>query len=167
MADDMKPRYKVNLDDLHAVWAANYAAIIQLLPQLRDKPPAVVGVSGLAQVEVVVVERGPHTVVLDIRQPGIAGALGQSVAGCEDDLDPAPDPTACEFRLRVYHDARMAEVIASQGHRYLKPRYDYPNRNMYHCDEKYQVNCLLGEWLKYCLVRRAAVSPCKVIGQGG
>ena len=48
----------------------------------------------------------------------------------------------------------MAEVIASEGHRSLKPRYDYPNPAMYQRDEKYQVNCLFSDWLKSCFVQQ-------------
>jgi uncharacterized protein YqiB (DUF1249 family) len=33
----------------------------------------------------------------------------------------------------------------------LRPRYEYPNQSMYHSDEKYQLNCFLGEWLNLCL----------------
>ena len=38
--------------------------------------------------------------------------------------------------IRLYHDARMAEVISSQGIRQVKPRYDYPNKHMHQQDEK-------------------------------
>ena len=53
--------------------------------------------------------------------------------------------------VRVYHDASTAEVVSYQGHRNLKPRYSQPNPNMYHSDEKMQVNMFLGEWLTHCL----------------
>ena len=58
--------------------------------------------------------------------------------------------------VRVYHDASTAEVISFQGHRKLKPRYAKPNPDMYHVDEKMQVNQFLGEWLTHCL--RAGIS---------
>jgi uncharacterized protein YqiB (DUF1249 family) len=53
--------------------------------------------------------------------------------------------------IRLYHDARMAEVISSQNVRQVKPRYDYPNANMHHPDEKQQINLFLKEWLQLCL----------------
>ena len=53
--------------------------------------------------------------------------------------------------VRVYHDANTAEVISYQGHRNLQPRYPRPNPQMYHPDEKMQVNQFLGEWLTHCL----------------
>jgi len=53
--------------------------------------------------------------------------------------------------IRLYHDARMAEVISSQGVFQVKPRYDYPNKNMHQQDEKQQINQFLNEWLHLCL----------------
>ena len=53
--------------------------------------------------------------------------------------------------IRLYHDARMAEVISSQDIRQIKPRYDYPNIKMHHPDEKQQINLFLKEWLQLCL----------------
>lgn len=56
-----------------------------------------------------------------------------------------------KITLRMYHDARLAEVIEWEGHRRFKPRYEYPNVHAFARDEKYQNNCFLGEWLKDCL----------------
>ena len=53
--------------------------------------------------------------------------------------------------VSVYHDASTAEVVSYQGHRNLKPRYSTPNPDMYHSDEKMQVNSFLGDWLTHCL----------------
>ena len=52
--------------------------------------------------------------------------------------------------IRLYHDARMAEVITSQNIRQVKPRYDYPNSKMHLPDEKQQINMFLKEWLQLC-----------------
>jgi len=53
--------------------------------------------------------------------------------------------------IRLYHDAQMAEVISSQNIRQVKPRYDYPNKDMHQQDEKQQINQFLNEWLHVCL----------------
>jgi len=53
--------------------------------------------------------------------------------------------------IRLYHDARMAEVISNQDIRQVKPRYDYPNSKMHLPDEKEQINQFLKEWLQLCL----------------
>ena len=57
------------------------------------------------------------------------------------------------MQIRLYHDARMAEVLSSQQVRYIKPRYDYPNDNMHLPDEKRQINLFLKEWLQLCLAQ--------------
>lgn len=53
--------------------------------------------------------------------------------------------------IRLYHDARMVEVISSQNIARIKPRYDYPNRSMHQPDEKQQILIFLKEWLQLCL----------------
>lgn len=55
------------------------------------------------------------------------------------------------MQLRLYHDARMVEVISSQNIARVKPRYDYPNQAMHQPDEKQQILIFLKEWLQLCL----------------
>ncbi|MFT5755986.1 MAG: hypothetical protein ACI9LM_000698 [Alteromonadaceae bacterium] len=52
--------------------------------------------------------------------------------------------------MRLYHDARVAEVISSQDIHHVKPRNDYPNDLMHLPDEKQQINHFLKEWLQLC-----------------
>jgi len=52
--------------------------------------------------------------------------------------------------MRLYHDARVAEVISSQDIHHVKPRNDYPNVLMHLPDEKQQINQFLKEWLQLC-----------------
>lgn len=53
--------------------------------------------------------------------------------------------------VRLYHDARVAEVNSSQNIRWIKPRYDYPNKKMHQPDEKQQSYQFLKDWLLLCL----------------
>ena len=53
--------------------------------------------------------------------------------------------------LRLYHDAQVAEVVSCEGVRHIQPRYEYPNKDMYHQDEKAQWNLFLVEWLSHCI----------------
>ena len=55
-----------------------------------------------------------------------------------------------KMSIRLYHDARMAEVISSQDISQVKPRYDYPNPHMHLPNEKEQINTFLKEWLQLC-----------------
>jgi len=52
--------------------------------------------------------------------------------------------------IRLYHDARVAEVISSQDIHHVKPRNNYPNSVMHLPDEKQQINHFLKEWLQLC-----------------
>ncbi len=53
--------------------------------------------------------------------------------------------------VRLYHDAKVAEVIHRDYHRRIKPSYGYPNPDMHQKDEKYQLNAFLADWLMVCL----------------
>lgn len=140
----MKRKYSVDLAGQMAECEANYARIMQLLPDLEASDSREFGVERPGamplRLRIVVTERCKYTTMLDIeqvepQQPAIPGAPVE----------------AATFSLRIYHDARMAEVIAFNRHRTLRPRYDYPNEKMYHRDEKMQLNRFLGEWLSHCL----------------
>ncbi|WP_017445139.1 DUF1249 domain-containing protein [Gayadomonas joobiniege] len=61
-----------------------------------------------------------------------------------------PDIMQPKVRIRVYHDAKMAEVIASQNMTRIQPSYIYPNPHMHQPDEKMQINQFLYDWLSYC-----------------
>ncbi|GAA5216900.1 DUF1249 domain-containing protein [Corallincola platygyrae] len=69
--------------------------------------------------------------------------------GLEQKRDGAASFMLPHMTVRLYHDARVAEVLTSQQISRLKPRYDYPNKNMLHKDEKIQVNQFLAEWLQH------------------
>lgn len=58
--------------------------------------------------------------------------------------------------IRLYHDAKVAEVLQAQRTSKLKPVYEYPNLNMHQRNEKYMVNVFLAEWLHFCLSQRFA-----------
>lgn len=55
------------------------------------------------------------------------------------------------MNVRLYHDARVAEVVYPNYHQRVKPSYGYPNPDMHQKDEKYQVNAFLGDWLSACV----------------
>jgi len=55
-----------------------------------------------------------------------------------------------EMKIRVYHDARVAEVIGYQHESRFASYYPYPNPRMRHHFEKRQINLFFSEWLKYC-----------------
>ena len=134
-----KPKYVVDLAGQMAECEANYARIMKLLPNMAEVSSREFGVGlvdgNMVRLRITVKERCKYTTILEISQ-----------------LHPAMQWSGePQFHLRVYHDAQMAEVTAFQGHRHVRPCYDYPNDDMFHCDEKAQLNAFLGEWLSHCL----------------
>lgn len=69
-----------------------------------------------------------------------------------------------KLTVRIYLDARIAEVLACEGHRRLRPRYEYPNVFMYQMDEKLQLNRFLGEWLSVCLTQGQSLDDLSCLG---
>ena len=126
---------------------ANYARIMQLLPDMDRVDQRKFGIelngSGTAQFQIVVKERCKYTTMIDINS--------LPVSSSKPHLWDKSRLAAPYFSLRVYHDARMAEVVAYNRHQRLRPSYDYPNDKMYQRDEKAQLNTFLGEWLSHCL----------------
>ena len=67
--------------------------------------------------------------------------------------------------VRLYHDARAAEVVEFQNERHFKPVYNYPNGEMRQRDEKVQLNRFLSEYLSTCLAHGACADrPVVVTG---
>lgn len=75
-------------------------------------------------------------------------------------VNPNPCLPSCELQLRLYHDARLVEVVTCQGERHLLPHYDYPNEKMYQRNEKHLVNQLLRDVLIYCQRTRFRLLEC-------
>ncbi|KAF7765382.1 hypothetical protein PUND_a1047 [Pseudoalteromonas undina] len=55
--------------------------------------------------------------------------------------------------VRLYNDAKVAEIIHHDYHQRIKPSYGYPNPKMHQKDEKYQLNAFLYDWLVACVER--------------
>ena len=141
-------RYKVDLVGHMAQCDANYVRMHRLLPELFDRDLRTVTLSlpggkDAAQddertLSFRVTERCPYTTTVSLQfHPG---------QGDWHEAIPAP-----ALSVRLYHDARTAEVIAYQGEDRFLGIYDYPNAQGRHPDEKAQLNRFLGEYLALCL----------------
>ncbi len=132
-----KRRYSIDLPRHMAVCDANFLRLQKLFPDMRDTPQIEFEVSpgdAVLRVRLEVLERGPFTTLI-----GLAHLLPY-----ETTAEPA-------FKIRVYHDARSAEVTEYQRQTRFAAVYDYPNPRMRQRDEKAQVNLFLGEVLAHCL----------------
>jgi uncharacterized protein len=130
-----QPRYRVDLASAQAESEMNYWRLARLLHAFREEDRCF-AVGSHLQMRIRVKERAPYTTLLEIEQAQTAM--------------PALAPS---LRVHVYHDAKMAEVVAFAHLRRVLPHYDYPNPAMHQPDEKAQWNRFLGEWLSHCLER--------------
>ncbi len=140
-------RYSVNLPALMAECDSNYLRLCKLFPAVRDTDShqfALARGELIMHVNMQVIERGPYTTLLRLTQTpaGLAQADPQTISQW------TPEP---RITVRLYHDARCAEVVDFQRARHFRAVYDYPNPHMRHPDEKAQVNRFLGEFLAFCL----------------
>lgn len=132
MITTARKRYQVDLVAQQAECAANYARLSRLFD--RDADGLRFGLGGGVHLQLTVTERGPYTTTLTITQS-----------------DAPPPALMPHLTVRMYHDARLAEVVEFASRRRVRPRYDYPNPVMFQPDEKAQWNRFLGEWLSHCL----------------
>lgn len=136
-------RYSMDLPAHMAECDANFLRLNKLFPALEDADRATIVVElkgSRFEVRLEVIERSPYTTLIRLTQhPEI------------------PWSHKASLTIRLYHDARSAEVVEFQGKRhFLKAVYDYPNVDMRHPDEKAQINRFLGEYLSICLAHGVA-----------
>ena len=123
-----------------SLYERNFNKLLEWLPDLNCREGAfVLSVADLSPVRIEILEQNPYTTTINIRQ---------SIQGG----DPwVPDLV---LKIRIYHDAQVAEVVACQGVHSFQAFYPYPNPKMLQPYEKRRVNQFFGEWLSYCLILR-------------
>jgi len=119
------------------VFENNYRKLLQLFPDLIDiAAPDISIQNDKMALRVTVQECSRYTTTIAIKH-----SFKQQTPYLVD----------MAMKVRIYYDAQVAEVISYQGQHRFEGRYDYPNPQMRHRDEKRQLNQLLQEWLDYCL----------------
>lgn len=132
-------KYQPRLSTLMNLCEINYMLMLRLLAD-NEK----VGeqrcffISDFLSYTIEVNEVTRYTSLVTISQDALVGNIKLSQVLCP------------KMVIRLYHDARMAEVISNQDISQVKPRYDYPNTDMHLPDEKQQINQFLKEWLQLC-----------------
>lgn len=146
----MKSRYRPNLANLLNLCEINYMLLLRLLADKEN-----VGdqrkffISDFLSYSILVDEVTRYTSLVTMTQDATVGGNMLS-----DFFRP-------KMVIRLYHDARMAEVISNQDVRQVKPRYSYPNQSMHLPDEKQQINVFLKEWLQLSL--QLGQSQCELV----
>lgn len=131
-------RYTVDLGYLQTICAQNYVRLLKLMPgqdiyEYRYSWGSVA--SSEPKMLIKVIKKSPYTDILYLRQI----------------TEQVPWSPYLDMEVRLYHDADLAEVTQFQSAKRIPARNRYPNANMYHGDEKTQVNIFLAECLKHCL----------------
>ncbi|MEJ2362095.1 MAG: DUF1249 domain-containing protein [Gammaproteobacteria bacterium] len=116
----------------------NFNVLIELLQQsqLQEQGKVEFELSG-TRIILSLLEHTRYTLLLGIQQifqPGEERALLSDL----------------HFKVRIYLDAKLAEVVSYQGQQPLEPRYPFPNKRMFYPDEKRQTNLVLYDWLSNC-----------------
>lgn len=128
---------------------ANYVRLYKVFPDIATEQRRCLGVAAQAENEVIlsVVERTPYTTLVAIEQRHSAAS------------EIAEWYRAPILKVRMYHDARLAEVVSFARARGVKPSIAYPNKKMLQRDEKAQWNRFLEEWLIICIQYGYVVEP--------
>ncbi|ALO45061.1 DUF1249 domain-containing protein [Pseudohongiella spirulinae] len=134
-------RYRVDLAAYMRTCDANYRRLLRLIPGLESNPEHDSWRFPLAdsrlQLVVRLKEEFTYTSTLEVSM--------ESANMQWPDVVRLP-----VIEVRLYHDACTAEPVSYQGRRRIPVRSEVPNRDMYHQDEKRQINELLAECLRLC-----------------
>ncbi|MDH5435631.1 MAG: DUF1249 domain-containing protein [Gammaproteobacteria bacterium] len=131
--------YRRKLYRLISLYEHNYRRLNALIPALHDADgELMLRDDDSVQFSLHIIEQCKYTTLLSLKHY----------------FDNGDHIVDMEMRIRVSHDAAVAEVVSYQRHGRLEPVYDYPNEKMYHKDEKYQHNSLLADWLNLCADRQ-------------
>lgn len=128
----MNRRYVPDLRDLHSLAERNYTALNRLLPE--GNQGVTIQIGDQMQFELSRIQDARYTSDFQITQtaPDVADYL------------------QARFLVRLYHDARMAEIIDCQGQDRLTAIVPGLTSGRHQKDEKLQLSRHLAEWLKLC-----------------
>ncbi len=146
---NVKRPYSLDLSAQMAVCDANFIRILQLLPDMEFGAKREISFNN--QLNLNLQPANSLTTTLEV----IESFKYTSTIKLANLSNQAFTKTDCyyqspEMLIRMYHDAKTAEVISYQQARYFKAKYPLPNKSMYQADEKEQINFFLSEWLSFC-----------------
>ncbi len=138
---------KLDLSGLQGLCSSNYLRLLRLLPDGQDG--FCYAISPLNN------KIGDSLLTLDTLQNTSYTSLLKleykaTETGCSEIM---------QLQVRSYHDAKMSEVVSCNKRRNFELYYEYPNPQMYHSDEKWQLNEMLSQWLKHCKTHGRSVEP--------
>jgi len=136
-------RYTPDFPEMMRVASTNFVQLNRLLPANDEVGERVTYRVDNASYCIKILESTRYTLLVIIEQQEPADSLWRLPA----------------MTVRLYYDARLAEVCASQQISRFKASYDYPNKKLHQRDEKHQINQFLADWLRYCLAHGTMAMP--------
>jgi uncharacterized protein YqiB (DUF1249 family) len=142
----MGNRYIPDLPRMMAFGEQNYALLMLLLQNEATSTSIYFECGG--EMNITVEQSAPYTWFLKIESHSLHAKLAGFLS----------------LYVRLYLDARIAEVYGSRDNKRLKPIFTLPNKTMAQVDEKEQLNFLLNELLMHA--RQKGLScPQKVVNK--
>ncbi|AJJ21098.1 MULTISPECIES: DUF1249 family protein [Yersinia] len=139
----MSKRYTPDFPEMMRICETNFAQLRRLIPRVDEVGENVAYQVNGGSYRLTIIESTRYTSVVEIMQ-----------------TEPAVSHWSLpSMVVRLYHDAQVAEVCASQQIYRFKASYDYPNKKLHQRDEKHQINQFLADWLRYCLAHGAVAVP--------
>jgi hypothetical protein len=139
-----RQKYVPDLRGFMRLCEDNYRLILNLFPQWQSAASASSHWSDADAMQIQlccqVLERTPYTLLLQFDQQPVIEPWVKSLS----------------MQVRLYHDARMAEVVLFQHQRPRVPQQPGVDPVVHSIDEKNQSNHFLHEWLLYCLMHQSA-----------
>lgn len=123
--------YRINLRRLQTLCGENYGRLSRLEKACGESQQLELQLEQFGEVRLRITQLSRYTTELQLAQTS---------------AHPLLQPT--RLTVRLYHDMRLAEVVAMQRRR-TRARNHYPNEAMHQPDEKLQWNRYLSEWLKH------------------
>lgn len=149
----MLPRYTVNLAAMHSLYEWNYARLQKLLrgagahTRIGQLPALEFAWEAAAEFQPVLqlqrVERTRYTETWRLAQ------LTQTMPWCPE----------LDMEVRIYHDARMADVLRFQSAQRIPAIVPARHEAGWRPNEKQLVNQFLGDCLQHCLQQGLARDP--------
>lgn len=148
-----KQRYRIDLAAQQAECELNYARLTRLLVNLSTQDEWRFEIGGhpmTTYFTATIVDRAPYTTTVQLIQKKDQQQTAEEKNSTHNKQSIGDVLQSSSITVCLYHDANMAEVVAWKNHKRLRARYEYPNKAMYHQDEKAQLNQFLSEWLTNC-----------------
>ena len=135
----MRKRYVPDLVQIGALYESNYSRLIKLIHTMGDLDcmsfKLHTGKHYIGSVKIQLLESAKYTDTFLLEQTASVGKWVNNP----------------KFRVRLYHDALVAEVVGKYGRQAVEGVNSYPNHKMHLPDEKHQLNLFLAEWLNFCI----------------